>query len=125
MGNVGQTPEIRFSNGGMAIAEISLATNDRKKQGNEWVKDTQWHKVVVFGKRAEFVQNHVHKGATLLVEGKIQYDKYEKDGETKYFTKILASNLQFAGRKQEATATQPMQQQESKEVPFDDDDIPF
>ncbi len=93
IGNLGQDPEITHANNGMAIAKFSVATSDARPDANGVVK-TEWHRVVAFGKTAEYVQNYIKKGATVCVEGRIQYGKYEnKDGVTVYTTDIVCNNF--------------------------------
>ena len=78
----------------MAIASFSIATESpKKKDSPEDAKNTQWHQCVSFGKLAEIVQQYVVKGTKLHVEGTIEYQQYEKDGVTKYVTKIIVNDL--------------------------------
>lgn len=87
IGNVGNEPEIKEK-----VAKISLATTEKTKNGNV----TEWHKVVMFGEsRINFVKNYVKKGSSLIVEGRIQYEQYEKDGKKHSSTNIICDNLQF------------------------------
>lgn len=93
IGNLGQDPEITHGSSGIAISKFSLATSDAKPDQAGNVK-TEWHRIIVFGKTAEYVQNFIKKGATLCVEGRIQYGKYEnKEGVTVYTTDIICNNL--------------------------------
>lgn len=90
IGAVGQEPEVRYSAQGMAIASFSLATSEKRKDKDEV---TQWHNCVAFGKLAEIIQQYVTKGARLHLDGTIQYQQYEKDGEKRYTTKIVVNDL--------------------------------
>jgi len=93
VGNLGKDPEISHGASGIAIAKFSVATSDARpdQQGN--VK-TEWHRVVAFGKTAEFIQNYIKKGAMVCVEGRIEYGKYEnKEGQTVYTTDIVCNNF--------------------------------
>ena len=93
IGNLGQDPEITHANSGLAIAKFSLATSDARPDADGNVK-TEWHRVVAFGKTAEYIENWIKKGATICVEGRIQYGKYEnKEGQTVYTTDIICNNL--------------------------------
>jgi single-strand DNA-binding protein len=74
----------------MAIASFSLATSTKQKDKDEV---TQWHNCVAFGKLAEIVQQYVVKGSKLYVEGTIQYQTYEKDGEKRMATKIVVNDV--------------------------------
>lgn len=101
MGHAGKDTEIAYSGSGMAIAKFSLATNDRQKDkaSGEWVDRTEWHNIVAFDKLAETCNQYVKKGKQVYVEGKIVTEKYDdkKDGQTKYYTKIIIHDLILLG----------------------------
>ncbi len=128
IGNVGRDPEIRYAQSGDPIANFTLATSERwkGKDGSPQEK-TQWHRVEVFGKPAQFVRDHVKKGTKLLVRGSIDYQEWvDKDGNKKYGTKIKVSGfksfIEFAGPKRdEAPAAEP----EQKPFEATDEDVPF
>lgn len=98
IGNVGSDPEIRTTGGGSRVAQFSLATGYRKKDGTDV---TQWHRIVVWerqnaggGDPFNVIEKFVKKGAKLYVEGEIEYRSYEdKDGVTKYVTEIRPREL--------------------------------
>lgn len=93
IGNLGQDPEVTHATSGMAIAKFSLATSDARPDAQGNVK-TEWHRIVAFAKTAEYIEKYIKKGATVCVEGRIQYGKYDnKDGITVYTTDILCNNL--------------------------------
>jgi len=94
VGAVGQEPEVRYTQNEMAIANFSLATSKKGKDGSSV---TQWHNLVAFGKTAELVQQYVHKGSKLYIEGELQYQEYEKDGEKRFATKIIIHDMSFLG----------------------------
>lgn len=101
IGNLGKDPDVRyFSETGLTFASLTIATTSRRRdpEGN-YNEETDWHRVAVFGKQAEFVKNYLKKGSQVYVEGRIKYRKYDKDGQTFYFTEILADTLQILGRK--------------------------
>ncbi len=133
IGAVGQDPEVRFTAAGLAIASFSLATSEKRKDKEEV---TQWHNCVAFGKLAEIVQQYIVKGSKLYLDGAIQYQEYEKDGQKRYATKIVVNDIsmlspatgaqsqtQNAAQKAHSTARPasavPAQQE------FEDSDIPF
>ncbi len=99
LGYVGKEPEIKTANENQ-VATFSLATSEsyKDKNGNKQT-NTEWHNITIWGGLVKVVENYVNKGTQLLIEGKIRYRKYEKDGETKYFTEILASNFKMLGSK--------------------------
>lgn len=125
LGNVGQEPSVRSLNEGI-VASVSLATPERfKDRSGEWQENTQWHSVQVFGKTAEFVQNYVHKGDQLFVEGKIRYRKYtNRDGVEVSVTEIIADNVQRIGGSRQDNAPAPQQRQQRpaprRQDPVDD-----
>ena len=133
IGAVGQDPETRFTAAGMAVASFSLATSEKRKDKDEV---TQWHNCVCFGKLAEIVQQYIVKGSKLYVEGTIQYQQYEKDGEKRYATKIVVNDLSMLSSAQgsahqsqngEQKAVSKARPASAKPAPdaFEDSDIPF
>lgn len=100
IGRVGQIPELRSSKEGNQVANFSLATENYKKE-------TAWHRVVAFKQSADFVGKYVEKGTLLAVEGEIQYRAYEKDGQKKTSTEIIANNVRIlSGGKKKDAATE-------------------
>ncbi|HZZ05644.1 single-stranded DNA-binding protein [Paraburkholderia sp.] len=99
IGNLGDDPETRFAASGTAITEISVATTEKwtDKQSGEKQEKTEWHRITFFGRQAEVVGEYMKKGRPIYVEGRLQTDKYEKDGVTRYSTKIIASDFQMLG----------------------------
>lgn len=99
IGNVGNDPDTKYTQGGMAVTRISLATtsvrNDR--DGNKQER-TEWHRVVFFGKLGEIAGEYLRKGSQVYVEGEIRYDKFTgQDGVEKYTTDIVANEMQMLG----------------------------
>ena len=127
LGNVGKDPEIRSTNGGMAIANLTLATAERQKdaQGN-WVDKTEWHNLIAFQKTAEVVKNYVKKGSQILIEGKIQTRSWDdkESGQKKYRTEILINDLILLGdpKGSQHAAAVPVAAVTADELT---DDIPF
>ena len=98
IGNVGRDPEIRYTQSGDAVANFSLATTKRwKNQAGAAQEKTEWHSLVAFRQKADFMQQYVKKGTTLFIEGEIQTRDWEKDGVKHYRTEIVVDNIQFAG----------------------------
>ena len=99
VGNLGNDPDTKYTQGGMAITRISLATTSvrKDKDGNQQER-TEWHRVVFFGKLGEIAGEYLRKGGQCYVEGSIRYDKYTgQDGVEKYSTDIIADELQLLG----------------------------
>ncbi len=101
IGNLGQDPEIVNLESGRKLAKFSIATNDYyyNKQGDK-VTDTQWHNIVAWGKTAEIVEKYVNKGQEVAIEGKLTSRSYEdSDGQKKYITEVVCSELLMLGGK--------------------------
>lgn len=96
VGNLGQDVELKYGQSGTAVGNFSLATTEKwKDKSGQQQEKTEWHKVVTFGKTAENCAKYLAKGRKVYVEGKLQTDSYEKDGITRYTTKIIADQVQF------------------------------
>ncbi|MBO9484326.1 single-stranded DNA-binding protein [Salinisphaera sp. G21_0] len=95
IGNIGQDPDIRFTPDGKAIANLSLATSESwKDQAGNKQEKTEWHRIAVFGKLAEIVQQYVTKGSKLYIEGKLQTRKYQaQDGSDRYTTEVIVDSF--------------------------------
>ena len=91
VGRVGQDPEIKTTQNDLKIANISVCTNNYKKEA-------QWHRVTAFGKQAEVVEKYVKKGDVLGVSGEIEYQSYEKDNIKKTFTVIIANRVMLSSK---------------------------
>ena len=98
VGNLGNDPEVKYTQGGMCICNISLATTSVRKDrdGNSQEK-TEWHRVKLLGKLGEIAGEYLKKGAQAYIEGRIEYGSYEKDGVKRYTTEILAEVMQMLG----------------------------
>ena len=99
IGNLGNDPETRYTQGGMAITKVSLATTSvRKNRDCETVEETQWHRVTFFGKLGEIAGEYLRKGSQVYVEGEIRYSKHTgDDGVDRYYTDIIANEMQMLG----------------------------
>lgn len=126
IGNLGAPPELKQTGGG-AVLKLRLATSerylDRDKQPQE---RTEWHNVVIFGKRAEGLSKVLDKGSRLYVEGRLSTSSYDKDGTKVYRTEIVANDvlLQGGGPNRGTAPASPRPAQPGLSEP-DDDDIPF
>ena len=133
IGNLGNDPETKYTQGGMAITRISLATTSRRKDKDGNAKEeTQWHRVVFFGKLAEIAGEYLRKGSKVAISGSIRYDKYtDKDGVDRYSTDIIADHMKMLDGKREGNESPKPQRQPNRpaqQAPIDDfadDDIPF
>jgi len=98
LGNLGADPELRVTPGGQAILKLRLATTESYLDKNNTRQErTDWHRVTVWGKRGEALAKILTKGSSLFVEGRLETSSYEKNGEKRYSTDIIASNIILAG----------------------------
>lgn len=102
VGNLGNDPEVKYTQSGMAIATLSLATTSSRKDrdGNQQEK-TEWHRVKLFGKLGEIAGEYLRKGRQVYIEGRIEYGSYDKDGVKHYTTDIIADDMQMLGGREE------------------------
>lgn len=100
IGNLGNDPEIINLETGKKLAKFSIATNESYKNANgELVKETQWHRVVAWGKTAAIIEKYLVKGNEVAVEGKLTNRSYEtKEGEKRYVTEIVCNELLMLGK---------------------------
>ena len=99
VGNLGRDPELRYIPSGQAVANFTLATNDRwrDKEGNNQER-TEWHRIVVWGKSAENCAQYLQKGRSVYVEGRLQTREWEdKEGNKRQTTEVVAQTVQFLG----------------------------
>src|SRR5450432_3170992 len=98
-GNMGADPELRVTPGGQAILKLRLATNESYLDRNNVRQErTEWHRVTVWGRRAEALGKILQKGDSLFIEGRLQTSSYEKNGEKRYSTEVVANNIVLPGR---------------------------
>ncbi|HEY5850976.1 MAG TPA: single-stranded DNA-binding protein [Lysobacter sp.] len=99
VGNLGDDPETKYTQGGMAVTKARLATTSvRKDREGNTQERTEWHRVTFFGKLGEIAGEYLRKGSQVYVEGSIRYDKYTgQDGVERYSTDIIADEMQMLG----------------------------
>lgn len=123
IGNLGADPETRHSAGGSQVTNIRVATSESwKDKAGEKQEKTEWHRITFFGRLAEIASEFLRKGSMVYVEGRIETSTYEKDGEKRYSTAIVAKEMQMLGGK--SSGAPEGAQAASPPKPFDDD-IPF
>ena len=153
IGNLGDDPEVKYTQSGMAVTTIRLATTSvRKDRDGNTQERTEWHRVKFFGKLAEIAGEHLRKGSQVYVEGRISYSEHTgDDGQKRYYTDIIADEMQMLGGRGEgggggggsydrssrpqrqdagggggqSAQRRPAQQQPTPADDFADDDIPF
>jgi single-strand DNA-binding protein len=105
IGRLGADPELRFSQNGGAVLNMRMATSESWLKDGEKQERTEWHWLVMFGKRAEGVSKHLTKGSQLYVEGRLQTRQWEdKDGNKRFTTEVVVNELLFLGSKREGGA---------------------
>ena len=114
IGNLGKDPEIRFTPEGKQVAKFSMAVNRtfKNKEGDS-IEDTQWFNIEAWTGLAKVVEEHLKKGDRIYIEGRLKTESYDKDGETKYFTKVVVQQMIMLGSSRNGGADP------------DEDDIPF
>lgn len=130
-GHLGADPELKMTAGGTAVLKMRMATTERYKDKNgTWSDRTEWHSVVVWGKRAEGLSRFLAKGAPVLIEGGLRTSSYEaNDGTKRYRTEVVATDVQVPkGGKRQESQREPDDFGDtgtSGAGAIDDSDIPF
>lgn len=134
LGRLGKEPELNYTPSSNVVCTFSIATSETwtDKQGQKQER-TEWHNIEVWGKIAENCSKYLSKGRLVFIEGSLQTDSYEKDGETRYFTKIKAKSVQFLSGNESSENRQTGQKQQSLDqdykiesnIEYSVDQIPF
>ena len=100
IGNLGKDPESKFTPTGKKVAHFRLAVNNRWKTGEGETKEyTEWINIEAWGRLGEICQQYLKKGSLVYIEGRLKTETYANEGETKYFTKVVALAMQMLDRK--------------------------
>ena len=97
VGNLGKDPEMRYTPGGTAVCNFSIATSETYTKDGEKITKTEWHNIVTFNKLAEICGEYLVKGKQVYLEGKLQTSSWEADGVTKYKTEVVCHQMQMLG----------------------------
>ena len=139
VGNLTRDPELRYIPSGTAVTEVGLAVNDRRKTASgEWVDETTFVDVTLWGRTAEVASEYLNKGSSVLIEGRLKLDTWEKDGKKNSKLRVVGERMQMLGGRgsggggsggpRGAGATQPAaasSDRDEMEGAPPDDDIPF
>ena len=118
IGRLGKDPEARFTPAGKKVTSFSVAVGRRwRNAAGESREATEWFNIETWGRLAEICEQYLQKGRLVFIEGRLKTDRYEQEGETRYFTKVVASQMQMLDRKSE--------EDEPESLPDDDQEIPF
>lgn len=127
IGNLGRDPEIRYMPNGGAVTNLTIATSEawKDKTTGEQQEKTEWHRIVLFKRLAEIAAEYLKKGSKVYIEGKLQTRKWqEQNGQDRYTTEIVGSELQFLDSKPAQGSSKEASQPEPVMGGFDDE-IPF
>ena len=144
VGNLTRDPELRYISSGAAVTEIGLAVNDRRKnQSGEWVEETQFIDVTLWARTAEVASEYLSKGSSVLIEGRLKLDRWEKEGQKHSKLRVVGEKMQMLGSRSDGsgrtetasvaatsvaatsvTATSPVEEPVGPTDP-PEDDIPF
>ncbi|MEM1305389.1 MAG: single-stranded DNA-binding protein [Planctomycetota bacterium] len=138
VGNLTRDPELRYIPSGTAVAEIGLAVNDRVKKNDQWVDETTFVDVTLWARTAEVANEYLSKGSPVLIEGRLKFDQWEKDGQKRSKLRVVADKMQMLGGKPgagggggphrgggDACSAPQDQYQPTPTAPPSPDDIPF
>jgi single-strand DNA-binding protein len=138
VGRLGKDPETRYTSGGQAVCNFTLATDESfKDRSGERQKRTEWHRIVVWAKQAEIAQQYLHKGSLVYVEGRIQTRQWDdKEGQKRNTTEIVATNFRMLGGRgdnaggtaagaADAEGLAPRTSEDAHMPEVSDEDIPF
>jgi single-strand DNA-binding protein len=138
VGNLTRDPELRYIPSGTAVSDIGLAVNDRVKRGDQWVDETTFVDITLWGRTAEIANEYLSKGAPVLIEGRLKLDRWEKEGQKHQKLKVVCDRMQMLGGKDGGgrggrgggASSEPSQYDESEQYmpaggPPPNDDIQF
>jgi single-strand DNA-binding protein len=144
VGNLTRTPELRHIPSGLAVTDIGLAVNDRRKSANgEWVDEVTFVDITLWGRQAEVACEYATKGSPLLVEGRLKLDSWESEGQKRSKLKVIGDRVVLLGSsghrseddssgysrqqgsKSSGRSSAPPPQQDYYDAPPDGDDVPF
>ena len=139
VGNLTRDVELRYIPSGTAVTDITLAVNERVKRNDQWVEEAHFFDVTLWGRTAEVASEYLSKGSSVLIEGRLRLDRWEKDGQKSSKVRITGEKMQFLGSKPggggssassyDSQSSQPPEPQPaaaaSQQGPPSDDDVPF
>ena len=129
IGNLGNDPEIRYTQKGAAVATFSVATTERWKDADGVQQEhTEWHKIVAWKGLAEICGDHLKKGSKVYIEGKMQTRKWEENGNIRYTTEIIAKSMEMLGGKnfdKETASSSAAHGNNGDNPPLPSEEVPF
>lgn len=129
MGNLTRDPEMRYTPGGTAVCDLGMAMNEKHKSASgEYVESVVFVDITLWGRTAEVATEYLAKGSSVLIEGRLQFDQWEKDGQKHSKLKVVGERMQMVGSRgdsqqpprppQQQSYRQPAQQQPEDDDPF-------
>jgi single-strand DNA-binding protein len=97
IGRLTKEAELKYTNTGTAISKLSIATNKKRKSGDEWIDEVSYFDVVLFGKTAEALNQYLEKGKQIAIDGELKQNRWEKDGQKRSKVEIIANGIQLLG----------------------------
>jgi single-strand DNA-binding protein len=127
IGRLTRDAELKYTTGGTAVCKFSIAVNKKKKQGETWIDEANFFDVTAWAKLAETLSKYLVKGKQVAIDGELQQDRWEKDGQSHSKVTVNAGNIQLlGGGDAKTTESKPAQQAREDTAPPDfPDDIPF
>ena len=120
LGNLGRDAELRYTQGGAAVATLNIATTEKWRDKNQQMQEsTEWHRVILWGKQAETLQQYLTKGKQIFVEGSLRTRQWDdKDGNKRYTTEIKADRITLLGGNGQNTSSEPIERGQDEDIPF-------
>ncbi|MBO9368932.1 MAG: single-stranded DNA-binding protein [Chloroflexi bacterium] len=117
IGYLGREPETRFTPTGKKVTQFTLGVTERwRSESGELKENTEWFNIEAWGRLGEICQEYLHKGSLVYIEGRLRTDRYEEQGETRYFTRVVALGLQMLDRK---PTEEPVVSIEENQAPYE------
>ena len=125
-GNLTRDPDMRVTSSGLAIMDLGVAVNDRRKnqQTGEWEDVPNFVDCVLMGRRAEALSPHLSKGMKVAIDGRLRYSSWEKDGQRRSKLEVVVDEIEFMSKRQDGQRQQQPTRQQGRQDPYDDD-TPF
>lgn len=136
MGNLTRDIELRYIGNGTAVTDIGLAVNDRVKRNDQWIDETTFVDITLWGRTAEVANEYLTKGSSVLIEGRLKMESWEKDGQKRTKLKVVGERMQMVGAKgggqggggggsANRTASADPHEYSTASMDMPDDEIPF
>jgi len=117
VGNMTRDPELRYIPSGTAVSDIGLAVSDRIKRDGQWVEETTFVDITLWGRTAEVANEYTSKGSMVLIEGRLKLDQWEKDGQKRSKLKVIGERMQMLDRKGGGSGDSQQPSQQSSQQP--------